>query len=129
MNILSVIGVGLVAAVLSIILKQYKPEFGIYISLMAGVLILVAVIAVVRPVLDTVNQLTETVGMNGIYGEVLIKALAICYITQLATDTCKDSGENAIAGKIEMAGKIAIIIISLPLFKSLAQLITNLINS
>lgn len=128
MNILALTGIGLVAAVLSIILKQYKPEFGMYISLIAGIIILLAVITALRPVLDNINRLTQAVGMGGVYGEVLIKALAICYLTQLATDTCRDAGETAIAGKLEMAGKIAVIIISLPVFLSITELIMNLMQ-
>jgi stage III sporulation protein AD len=54
--------------------------------------------------------------------------LAVCYLTQLATDACKDAGETAIAGKLELAGKIAIVILSLPLFNSLVNLITGLIT-
>lgn len=128
MNILAVVGLGLVAAVLAIILKQYKPEFGLYISLLAGILILVAALSAIRPVLDTVSELTEAGGVGGLYGEVLLKALAVCYISQLATDTCKDAGETAIAGKLEMAGKIAILVISLPLFKSLVDMIVQLMG-
>jgi stage III sporulation protein AD len=126
MNILSLIAAGLVAAVLSIILRQYKPEFGMYISLASGILILVAVIAAVRPALDMLSELTEKVGMNGIYTESLLKALAICYVVSLATDTCRDAGEAAIATKIEMAGKVAIIVISLPLFTNLVSIITGI---
>lgn len=128
MNILSLVAIGLIAAVLSIILRQYKPEFGIYISLAAGVLILVAVITALRPALDELAKLVELVGMGGVYSESLLKALAICYAVSLATDTCKDAGEAAIAAKIETAGKVAIIIISLPLFGSLVQIITGLIG-
>jgi len=127
MNITALIGLGLVAAVLSIILRQYKQEFGLYIPLIAGIIILTAVITAMRPVLDTVKNLMETTGMNNIYGQTLLKGLAVCYLTQLATDTCKDAGETAIAGKIELSGKIAVVVLSLPLFNNLVQLITGLI--
>jgi stage III sporulation protein AD len=128
MNITALIGLGLVAAVLSIILRQYKQEFGLYIPLIAGIIILTAVITAMRPVLDTVRKLMESAGMNNIYGETLLKGLAVCYLTQLATDACKDAGETAIAGKLELAGKIAIVVLSLPLFNNLVVLITGLIT-
>ncbi|MCL2638520.1 MAG: stage III sporulation protein AC/AD protein family [Oscillospiraceae bacterium] len=127
MNITALVGLGLVAAVLSIILRQYNREFGLYIPLLAGIIILVAVITAMRPALDTVNNLMSAAGMNNIYGQTLLKGLAVCYLTQLATDACKDAGETAIAGKLELAGKIAIVILSLPLFNSLVELITGLI--
>jgi stage III sporulation protein AD len=128
MNVTALIGLGLVAAVLSIILRQYKQEFGLYIPLIAGIIILTAVIFAMRPVLATVGNLMETTGMNNIYGQTLLKGLAVCYLTQLATDACKDAGETAIAGKLELSGKIAIVVLSLPLFNNLVYIITGLIN-
>ncbi|MCL2077097.1 MAG: stage III sporulation protein AC/AD protein family [Oscillospiraceae bacterium] len=129
MNITALVGLGLVAAVLSVILRQYKQEFGLYIPLAAGVIILAVVITAMRPALDAVKNLMDAVGMNNIYGQTLLKALAVCYLTQLATDACKDAGETAIAGKLELSGKIAIVILSLPLFSNLTGLITGLINN
>jgi len=129
MNITALIGLGLVAAVLSIILRQYNREFGLYISLITGVIILGAVITAVRPALDAIGSLMEAVNMNNIYGQTLIKGLAVCYLTQLASDTCRDAGETAIAGKLELSGKIAIVILSLPLFMSLTEMVTRLINN
>jgi len=128
MNITALVGLGLVAAVLSIILRQYKQEFGLYIPLIAGIIILTAVIAAMRPALDTVKNLMESAQMNGIYGQTLLKGLAVCYLTQLATDACKDAGETAIAGKLELSGKIAVVMLSLPLFNSLTEIITGLIT-
>jgi stage III sporulation protein AD len=128
MNLIAVIGVGLIAALLSVILKQYKPEFGLYISLLAGIVILLMVIRELTPVLDTIGELIDTVSLDAVYGAALLKALAICYITQLASDTCRDSGETAIAGKIEIAGRLAIVLVSLPLFKGIVDIVTGLIN-
>ncbi len=128
MNILSVVGLGLTGALLGIIIRQYKPEFSIYISLTVGIIILGVLIGLISPVLDTITELTDAVNLNDIYGSVLLKALAICYITQLASDCCSDAGEKAIASKLEMAGKIAIVVISLPLFQSLVNVVTGLIS-
>lgn len=128
MNIVIIASVALIAAVLSIVLKQYKPEYSLFISIAAGILILLSVIAVIEPIISFIGELTDMAGLEGVYGEVLIKALAICYITQLACDCCKDAGENAIAGKLQIAGKIAVLLIALPMFKSLVEIVTGLIN-
>ena len=128
MNLIPIVGAGIIAALLSMVLKQYKPEFGMYISLIAGIIILLAVIKEITPILDTIGDLIRAVSVDAVYGVVLLKALAICYITQLAGDTCRDSGETAIASKIEMAGKLAIVLVSLPLFKGIVDIVTGLIN-
>ena len=127
MNIIAIASSALIAAVLSVVLKQYKPEYSMFISIAAGILIFLSVITAINPILDFIGELTDKAGLDGIYGEVLIKSLAICYITQLACDCCKDAGESAIAGKLQIAGKIAILLIALPMFKSLAEIVTGLI--
>ena len=127
MNIVMITSTALIAAILSVVLKQYKPEYSMFISIAAGILIFLSVIAVIDPILDFIKELTDKAGLDGIYCEVLLKALAICYITQLACDCCKDAGESAIAGKLQIAGKIAILIIALPMFKGLAEIVTGLI--
>lgn len=126
MNIAALVGVGLVAAVLSIVIKQYKPELGIFISLLAGIIILSAILGVLKPAIDTILELVGMAGLDESYGNVLIKALAVCYVTQIASDSCRDAGEGAIAGKVEMAGKAAIIVISLPMFKALVNTVSGL---
>ena len=128
MNIIIIASTALIAAILSLILKQYKPEYSLFISIAAGILIFLSVLAVIRPIMDFINELTEQTGLSGVYAEVLIKSLAVCYITQLASDCCTDAGETAIAGKLQIAGKIAILLIALPMFKSLTELVTELIN-
>lgn len=128
MNIIIIASTALIAAILSLILKQYKPEYSLFISIAAGILIFLSVLAVIRPIMDFMGDLAAQTGLSGVYAEVLIKSLAVCYITQLASDCCTDAGETAIAGKLQIAGKIAILLIALPMFKSLTDLVTELIN-
>ena len=128
MNITMIVSVALIAAILSIILRQYKPEYSLFISIAAGIIILTAVIAVIDPLVGFVTNITDEAGLSGIYAQILIKSLAVCYITQLACDCCKDAGETAIAGKIQLAGKIAILLIAFPMFEGLSDIVTRLIN-
>ena len=114
---------------LCVIVRQYKPEMALGISTACGILILTAVITMLAPSVSAIAELTEAAGLDEGYAAILLKALAVCYITQLAADCCRDAGESAIAGKIELAGKSAIVVISLPVFASLAELVTNLIKT
>ena len=126
MNIIAFIGAGIIGAVLSVVLKQYRPEFSIYISLTAGMLMLGALIIIIAPIIESVLQLGELSEGGFQYSELLLKCLAICYITQLASDSCKDAGESSIATKIDFAGKCAILLLSMPLFTELVNIIKNL---
>lgn len=128
MDITAIAGLGILSAVLCVIVRQYKPEMALGISTACGVLILVAVITMLKPSVEAITELTENAGLDESYATILLKALAVCYITQLSADCCRDAGESAIATKIELAGKAAIVVISLPVFASLAELVTNLIT-
>lgn len=127
MNIFAVTGLGLAAAALSVILRQYNKEYGLYISLAASVIIFASVLGAFSPITGFIKKLSETMGDTGAYIPILIKALSVCYITQLASDCCKDSGETAISSKIDFAGKIAVLLISLPLFEAILDIVKELI--
>ncbi len=129
MDITAIAGLGILSAVLCVIVRQYKPEMALGISTACGVLILIAVISMLQPSVEAITELTEAAGLDDGYAAILLKALAVCYMTQLSSDCCRDAGESAIATKIELAGKAAIVVISLPVFASLAEIVTNLINN
>lgn len=128
MNIIGLVGIGITAAILAIVIKQYKPEIAMLISVLAGVIILTVAISVLAPVLKTISELTGMAGLDSTYANALLKALAIVYITQLASDSCKDVGETAIASKLELAGKIAVVLISLPMFQAIVEMVVKLLN-
>lgn len=127
MNVITLTGAGIAAAVLSAVLRQYNREYGLYISLAACALILGAVLNAVSPLLSLIGTLREAAGLDSAYVAVLLKALAVCCMTQLASDCCRDGGEAAIASKIDFAGRIAVLLISVPLFEKLIGLIKDLI--
>ncbi|MGI5957954.1 MAG: SpoIIIAC/SpoIIIAD family protein [Massiliimalia sp.] len=128
MELTPVVGGALAAAALCLLLKQYKPEYAMMLSAVCGAMVFLAVLSSLSPVLELANTLAGQTGVNTLYGKTLFKALGICYLVQLASDCCRDAGQTAIAGKIELAGKGAIVLLSLPLFESLAETALTLLN-
>ncbi len=128
MEFLSLIGVALTAAVLAVLLRQYKPDYALLIGIGAGVLILIAVITKAQPVFEEISTLMSGAHVNSEYILILIKSLGICFVAQLASDACRDAGESAIASKVELAGKFAVLLIALPLFGQIANLALSMMN-
>ena len=128
MNIIAFVGAGVIGAILSVVLKQYRPEFSIYISLVTGMIMLGALILLLSPVVESVLQLSELSANGFKYSELLLKSLAICYITQLASESCRDAGESSIATKIDFAGRCAILLLSMPLFTELINIVKGLME-
>ncbi|MDR3643934.1 MAG: SpoIIIAC/SpoIIIAD family protein, partial [Clostridia bacterium] len=120
MDIFAVAGFAVIAAVLSVLLRQYRPEFSVLIGIGAGVIILLFVLSKAQPAFNELTSLFGRANVSSSYAGILLKALGICFITQLACDACNDAGETAISSKIELAGKFAVLLVALPLFEEIA---------
>ena len=121
LSIFSVVGLGMIAALLCLLLRQYRPEYALSASLVCSALLLSAVIAQMTPLFSAIRSVLGRMEGGNNCTVILIKSMGVCYLTQLASDTCKDAGESALAGKIELAGRVAVLILSLPMLESLLQ--------
>ena len=127
MEIVQVIAIAFIATFIVMILKQYRPEFSIYISIIAGILIFFIVIVKLTSVIQIIKSLSSKLGTNVQYFSLLIKITGIAYLSEFATNICKDSGETAIASKVELAGRVIIIAMSVPILGALIDTITNIL--
>ncbi len=125
---MAVCGVGVVTAAILTMLRQYKPEYAVPASAAAGIVILSIMLSSIMPLINELKDMFSTAGMNSDYAQVLFKALGVCFITQLACDVCRDAGESAVAAKLEMSGKVVILLMSFPLFKKLLDITVSLIG-
>lgn len=119
MSIISIFALIIICVFISALFKQYKPEYSVYINLIAGAIILVSVIGSVIPFIYEIEDKLSDIGVDAEYFIVLFKALGICYITQFVGDLCKDAGQNAMESKVYLIGKSAIFILSFGLLKNL----------
>jgi len=117
-----------IAAILAVMLKRYHQEYSVVVSICAGVLILFEILANISPAVRQINTLLASAGLSAEYAAVLFKSLGICFLAQFAADSCRDAGESALASKVELAGKIAIVVLSLPLFEKIASTAVGLIG-
>ena len=127
MDIIKIIGVGLISLIIIIIIRQYKPEFTLYVSLLAGAIILIFVMDKLTEIIDLLEALSNKTAGNNEFLKLLIKITGIAFLTEFAVSICKDAGESAIAGKIDMGGKICMIAISIPVISSLLNTISSIL--
>lgn len=128
MNIVALVGIAIISTILSVMIKRYNPEYAIAISLISGIVIFASVLSRIVPAISQIKELISATGMSIQYGMILFKSLGICFLTQFAADSCKDAGEGALASKVELAGKVSIVIIALPLFEKITQTAVSLIG-
>lgn len=127
MSIIPIIGVGLIGTLIAVIIKEYKPEFKIYISIVCGIIIFFLVASNLKSFIDLITSLSNRLNMSNEFLLILLKITGISILTEFAISICKDSGESAIASKIDLGGKITIIGISIPIISALLETLLNLI--
>ena len=127
MEIIKIIGIGLVALILIIILKQYKPEFAIYVSLLAGALILALIFSKISGIIELINNLTNKISIHKEFVTLLIKITGIAILTECAVSICKDSGETAIASKVDMGGKVIMVSMTIPIMAGLLETLLTIL--
>lgn len=127
-DILKLCGFGLLAVILCVTVRQLRPESAVFVNIAAGLMILIVSVRMLSPSVQAIGELADRAGLSGSFAELLLKALAISYITTLSSDCARDAGEAALGSKLELAGRVAIAALSLPVFTQLAGLITSMIN-
>ena len=127
MDAIKIIGVALISLIIIIVIRQYKPEFTVYISLITGVIILFLVMDRLRRIIDLIQSLANKASINSEFILLLIKMTGIAFLTEFAVNICKDSGESAIASKIELGSKIIIISMSIPIISKLLEVIIKIL--
>ena len=125
-NVVALAGLAILAAILAVMLRRYHAEYGMILSLAAGAVILLALLSSLSPALEEARSLLQAAALPGESLVILFKALWVCWLAQFAADSCRDAGEGALASKIELAGKTAVLLITLPLFGQVAEVAAQL---
>ena len=127
MEIIKIIGIALIALIIIIILKQYRPEYAIFISILTGILILFLVMDRLTGIINLIESIQDKFSINTQFIALLIKITGLAFLSEFAISVCKDSGEAAIASKIEIGSKIIIISMSVPIISSLLEIILKIL--
>lgn len=125
--ILTIVALCVVAAVAVLFLKQHRPEFALLLSTAAGIIALIYMLSPVFQIIESLKNQLESVGLSEVF-KVILKVIGICYLTDFSADLCRDFGQSSLAGKVETAGKIAIVALCLPLVDSVLKITQRLIG-
>ena len=129
MDILTTVGIGIIGTLLAVTVKNYRPEISFCISLATGILIFLSAISGISEVMSKTRGIWESSGVSMDFFKVAVKVIATAYITQFASEVAKDAGEGAIAKKLEFAGKVAALVVTMPVVENLLNAIINTLTS
>lgn len=127
MESVKIAALGIVFAIICVLIKHYRAEFVIPTRIAALITIFGIAILMMTPILDYLKGLMGQTVQNE-YMEIVLKALAISYMTQIASELCDECGEKNIAFAIETIGKIELIILSLPLINKIISMSEEMIS-
>lgn len=127
MDIFKIVIVGILASIIAVILKEEKPEIALILSMVTGLLIFMFLINKLNSVITILKYFASRTNIDILYFSTVMKVIAIAYITEFGAQICRDSGESAIASKIELAGKVMIMVAAIPILAALLDTITKII--
>lgn len=126
-DILKIVAIALTGVILAGIVKSVKKEFTVYIVLATIAVIFVFTIEKLATVFEFLKEIYSQITYGKTFFPILIKVLAVSYLTDFTAQLCKDAGEGAIATKLELAGKIVIFYLSIPILVSILDLINGIL--
>ncbi len=128
MEIGKFIGIGITAVILISLLKSYKPEIAVAASIITVAVLFFMISPYINAALSAFTDISDKIGIDRQYILVAAKVIGVAYITQIGADICKDAGESAIGTKVELCGKIVIVIMSMPVFYKLLEVIDKIVS-
>ncbi|EOS58101.1 MULTISPECIES: stage III sporulation protein AD [Paenibacillus] len=127
MEIIQVVGLGLIATVLVLVVKEQKPMFAFLIAASTGVLIFLYLIGKIGGIIEVLEDLAEKSGVQMIYLKTILKIIGIAYIAEFGAQIVRDAGQESIASKIEMAGKVLIMVLAIPIISIIIETVIKLL--
>lgn len=128
MEIIQILGLSLIVLVIYFLLQEQKNPLALMLVLSFSLVVFGVIIRQVALVFDTLQTITASAGINSIYLGTVMKILGIAYLTELTAQICRDGGSTALALKIELAAKIAILVLAMPILLAIIESILQLLG-
>ncbi|MBQ8623486.1 MAG: hypothetical protein IJ424_03810 [Oscillospiraceae bacterium] len=128
MEILKIVGICIICAILSKVISQNNKELAVITSISAVAICAMLIIGSISDVISQLNGIFNSVGIEKGYISSAFKALGICCICELTASSCRDSGESALAGVIDISGKVSVSLLCLPLLDKLMDVVKSILE-
>lgn len=122
-----IVGIALITCVACIIVKSIRPDFAIFISIVGGIIIIFYLLSYLSSVFDIFDSIFKISGINGSLYGVIFKIIGIGYLTEFTASICNDTGNNSLADKVLLGGKIIILVMALPIVTSILDIVMEIL--
>lgn len=126
-ELLQIVGVGLILTILVMVAREQTKPWVDIIRLGGGVLMLLMIVPTLVRVINDITRIASLASIPGVYLALLLKVVGIAYLTTLAARIAYDSGESGVAVKLELAGKLFILLLAIPLIASVTEALLKMV--
>lgn len=127
MEILQIVGIALAGVIMAAVVKGFKPEMSIYVVLATVVVIFMMALDKLTVVFQFLSSIYNDMTYGKDFFPIIIKVLVVAYLADFTAQLCKDAGETSIGGKVELAGKITIFYLAMPILLAVMDLINSVL--
>lgn len=124
---IQIAGIALISTFLALIVKEQKPNFAFLLIVFVGCAIFLFLVDKIYEIIHMIEKIAVNANVNLVYLETILKIIGIAYIAEFAAQITKDAGQGAIASKIELAGKILILAMAIPILTVLIETIIQMV--
>lgn len=128
MDVFKIVGIALTGTVLSLAVKEYRQELSVCIGIITGIILLFSVADGLYGIFLETENIILKAGVKTEYLTAILKVVGISFITQFSAEVCRDAGQNAIASKLEISGKILILTFTLPIISDFLDICIDALN-
>ncbi|CAM3119739.1 stage III sporulation protein AD [Paenibacillus lupini] len=127
MEIIQIVGLGLIATILIIVVREQKPLFAFLLAAFTGLFIFIFLIGKIDSVIKVLEDLANRSGIPSIYLKTILKIIGIAYIAEFGAQIVRDAGQDSIASRIEFAGKVLILVMAVPIISVIVETVIGLL--
>ncbi len=127
MEMAKIVGLGLVAVVLLAVIRPQRPELAVLLAAAAGAVILLLVLGRISGVLQLLNDLAVRANVNFHYLNLVLKIIGVAYLAEFGAQVARDAGEGAVASKLELAGKVIILALAVPIVSAVMEVVLKML--
>lgn len=127
MDIFKIVAFALIATILIVLIKEQRKEIALILTIIASIGIILFAINEISEIINLLDNLAKKSGINKDYLLIIIKVTGIAYIVEFGKNICQDAGQSAISTKLEMAGKVIIVSLSIPILSALLTILSGMV--
>jgi stage III sporulation protein AD len=126
MEIWQIVGLALIVTIIGVLLRQFRPEIALQLTILTAVMIFLLVLGKVKVIIELLQSLADQANVNSYYLLIVLKIVGISYLAEFGAQICRDAGEGALATKVELAAKVSVLVLAIPIIAAIMESLIRL---